>query len=121
MHARPYLDKDWVAVREIYDLSKPDELRGLVEASAIPPLESDPEMLVLFRDSQIVVMEDAGRIIGFCGNRGTVITWLFVHPEHRRKGVARALVQGMLARLDGTMTLNVATTNVAACNLYQHV
>jgi len=44
-----------------------------------------------------------------------------VHPEYRRKGVARALVLEMLARLVGTITLNVATTNVAARNLYKRL
>src|ERR1700730_10444923 len=72
MHTRPYREKGWAAVREIYGLSKPDELRGVVETAAIPPLESDHDMLALFRDSRIVVMEDADRIIGFCGNHGTV-------------------------------------------------
>ena len=40
------------AVREIYDRSKPDELRGLVNCSAIRSLEADPDMNALFRDSR---------------------------------------------------------------------
>ena len=121
MQIRPYRDSDWPAVREIYELAKPDELRGVVDASAIPPLDADPDMKVLFHESQILVMDDANRIVGFGGSRRTSITWLFVHPAHRRKGVALALVRAMLAELDGTITLNVATTNAAACNLYKRV
>jgi ribosomal protein S18 acetylase RimI-like enzyme len=121
MQIRPYRDADWTAVREIYDLAKPDELRGVVDAFAIPPLESDPTMKALFHDSEILVMDDANRIVGFGGNRGALITWLFVHPSHRRKGVACALVRALVARLDGTITLNVATTNVAACKLYKRM
>lgn len=119
MSIRPYRDSDWVAVRDIYDLAKPDEMRGVVEPSAIPRLEVDPNMLALFRNSEIFVMERGERIVGFSGSRGTFITWLFVHPAHRRMGVARALVREMLARLTGTITLHVATTNVAAYNLYK--
>src|SRR6266850_5904916 len=118
MQIRAYCNADWTAVREIYDLSKPDELRDVVDASVIPPLDADPEMRRLFHDSQILVMEDLGLIIGFAGSLGSSITWLFVHPNHRRKGVARALVGETIARLDGAITLNVATTNAAARNLY---
>jgi ribosomal protein S18 acetylase RimI-like enzyme len=121
MQIRPYCDTDWVAVRNIYDLAKPDEMQGVVDASAIPPLEVDPDMMALFHDSQILVLESGSQIVGFAGSRGTSITWLFVHPEYRRKGVAQALVREMLARLVGTITLNVATTNVAAYTLYKHL
>jgi hypothetical protein len=44
MQIRPYRHSDWAAVREIYDLAKPGEMRGVVDASAIPPLEADPDM-----------------------------------------------------------------------------
>ena len=121
MPIRPYRDTDWAVVRDIYDLAKPDEMRGVVDASAIPPLEADAGMMTLFQSSQILVLESGGRIVGFGGSRGTSITWLFVHPEYRRKGVARALVLEMLARLVGTVALNVATTNVAAYNLYKRM
>jgi ribosomal protein S18 acetylase RimI-like enzyme len=104
MQIRKYRDSDWPTVREIYDLSKPDEM-GVIDASDIPPFEADPDMTALFRNSQILVMEDAGRVVGFAGSRGSVITWLFVHPNHRRKGVAAALVRALLAQLDGTITL----------------
>jgi ribosomal protein S18 acetylase RimI-like enzyme len=64
-------------------------------------------------------MEDAGRIIGFAGNRDRFITWLFVHPDSRRKGVATAMVRQLLDQLDGTVTLNVVKGNTPALTLYQ--
>ena len=121
MLIRPYRDSDWPAVREIYDLSKPDEMRCIADASAIPLLEADPDMTALFHNSHILVMDDAGRVVGFAGNRGRVITWLFVHPSDRRKGVATELVRELLGQLTGTITLNVAMTNAAARNLYEHL
>jgi ribosomal protein S18 acetylase RimI-like enzyme len=121
MHIRPYRDTDWAAVRDIYDLAKPDEMRGVVDASAIPRLELDPDMMALFRNSEKFVAERSERIVGFGGSRGNFITWLFVHPEYRRLGAAQALVRALLARLSGTITLNVATTNVAAYNLYKRL
>ena len=60
-------------------------------------------------------------VVGFAGSLGSSISWLFVHPNHRRKGVARALVRELIARLDGPITLNVATINTAARNLYETI
>src|SRR5437773_10161709 len=61
MELRRYRTDDWATVCEIYDRSKPDELRGIVDPSAILPLDADPNMKALFRDSRIIVMEDADR------------------------------------------------------------
>ena len=121
MEFRPYRIEDWSQVREVYDLSKPDELRGVVAPGAILPLEADPSMMALFRDSRIVVMVDADRVVGFAGSRDSFITWLFVHPSYRRKGVATALVGEMLGRLESPVTLNVAMSNIAALALYQRM
>ena len=121
MRVRAYCDSDWSAVRDIYDLAKPDEMRGVVTSDAIPSLDCDPEMKVLFGESQVLVMEDDNRIVGFGGNRGNDISWLFVHPAHRRRGVATALVRAITARLNGSVTLNVATENIAARCLYEHL
>ncbi len=119
MMIRPYSEADWARVRTIYDLSKPDEMRASVDAAMILPLENDPAMLALFRESTILVAEVSGAIVGFGGSRGGYISWLFVHPEHRRKGVARSLLANILARIDGPATLNVLRENTAARRLYE--
>lgn len=116
---RRYETSDWDAVREIYGLSKPDEMRGSVDLSAILPLEADEGHLALFRESSISVAEDAGQVVGFAGHRGNYISWVYVRPTHRRRGVARRLVQDMLGRLTGTVTLNVGANNTAARQLYE--
>jgi ribosomal protein S18 acetylase RimI-like enzyme len=114
---RPYVDSDWEAVREIYDLAKPDEMRGSVDLGAMLPLKQDPPMLELFHSSTILVAE-TDRIVGFGGHKGSYISWLFVHPSHRRQGVARALLRAVVERLTGVITLNVAAENQAARQLY---
>jgi hypothetical protein len=48
MEIRAYADAAWDAVRNIYDLSKPDEIRGSVDVSAVLPLSDDPRHLALF-------------------------------------------------------------------------
>ena len=100
MHLRPFQGEDWDAVCEIYDLSKPDEMRDVVDPQSLLPLVNDEAMTRLFRVSQIVVAEEAARVVGFAGHRGSFITWLFVHPQFRRRGIAKALVHDLIARLE---------------------
>ena len=118
MQIRPYASADWEAVCEIYDLSKPDEMRGGVDVGAIVPLQQDPSGRALFRDSAIVVADDGERVIGFAGHKDNYISWLFVHPAHRRQGVARALLNEIMGHLEGAVTLNVGPWNLPARRLY---
>jgi len=120
MKIRAYRETDWDSVREIYDLSKPDEMRGSVDLRAVRLLESDADMMALFRESEILVMEDGGEVVGFGGNKGRYISWLFVHPRYRRRGIGRALLGEILSRLPGAISLNVAAGNHAARALYEH-
>ncbi|HYC59269.1 MAG TPA: GNAT family N-acetyltransferase [Thermoanaerobaculia bacterium] len=71
-------------------------------------------MLALFSESSIVVAEEDGRIVGFAGNKGNYLAWLFVDPARRRQGVASQLVRAVVAGLSGEITLNVAYDNDAA-------
>ena len=119
MTLRPYATGDWAAVCKIYDLSKPDELQGIVDPRTILPLEVDPDMKALFRASEILVAEESDRLAGFVGSRGNFISWLFVHPSFRRRGVATRLLSNLLGRLKPPVTLNVATRNTAALALYE--
>lgn len=121
MPIRNYVEGDWAAVCEIYDLAKPHELSGVVDASEIPPLAQDTAALDLFRTSNIVVLEAAHRIVAFAGHRDSVITWLFVHPSYRRRGFALDLLRHLLAILPLPIKLNVAATNVAARALYERL
>jgi ribosomal protein S18 acetylase RimI-like enzyme len=119
MMIRRYTGADWTAVRDIHNLCKPDESRGSVDPSAILSLEKDAPMLVLFCRSDIVVATEADSIVGFAGTIGSYISWLCVHPEHRRRGVATTLLQSVLDSVTGPATLNVFARNDAARRLYE--
>jgi len=115
---RDYKSADWEQVCEIYDLSKPDEMKGLVDSNLIIPLAHDDKMLLYFNESTIWVYEDAYKIIGFIGIKEDVVSWLFVHPGFRRKGVARKLITRIIKEHNHSLKLNIAKTNHAAMSLY---
>ena len=116
---RPYKNSDWNQVRTIYDLAKPDEMKGIAEADQITPLGQDGQMLRYFFESEIWVYEEDGEIFGYAGQKGEVISWLMVHPAHRRKGVGRQLMAYVLSTRDGLFRLNVTQLNQAAIALYE--
>ena len=80
---------DYVKLKEIVDLSFPRFFRFFANHS----LSSD--------EGKSLISEDKGAALGFAkliefnvgGDKYGCILWLAVHPVHRRKGVASALVK----------------------------
>ncbi|MBI5594237.1 MAG: GNAT family N-acetyltransferase [Deltaproteobacteria bacterium] len=116
---RAYREADWNQVSAIYDLAKPDEMKGFVDAQAITPLAQDGPMLRYFSDSELWVYEENGYVHGFIGLKKDVVSWLFVHPDHRRKGIARSLLNELINIHQGSLRLNIAKSNQPAMTLYE--
>jgi ribosomal protein S18 acetylase RimI-like enzyme len=116
---RNYAPHDWDAICAIYDIAKPDELRGSGDLRAIRPLSEDAAMQALFRDSAVLVGEVHGGVVAFAGTRGNYVSWLFVHPDFRRRGVGSLLLREVMAPLCAAVDLNVAKNNQAARALYE--
>lgn len=87
-------------------------MRGSVDLRALIPLEKDHNMMKLLNDSEIIVVEENNILAGFGGYRGNYISWLFVHPDHRRKGIARIILSHILGKLTGAIKLNAAKHNI---------
>ena len=117
MIIRSYKNDDWDLVKDIYNLSKPDEMKGSVDLKALIPLENDQSNMDLFNKSKILVMEEGNNIMGFGGNKGNYISWLYVHPNHRRKGVAKTILDQVLNGLTGEIRLNVVHTREMRLNV----
>ena len=118
MELREFKKEDWNEIKTIYNLSKPDEMRGSVDLRALIPIEKDEKGMKLFNESRILVVVENGSILGFGGHKGNYISWLFVHPAQRRKGVAHMILDRILGQLTGSVKLNVGKRNEAAKSLY---
>lgn len=94
-------------------------MKGSVDLRGIKLLKDDPKTQDLFLKSQIIVAEINNEICGFGGYKGNHISWLFVHPGFRQKGIGKALLTEILRDLQGEVRLNVAKNNVAAKKLYK--
>lgn len=103
---------------EIYDLAKPDEMRGVIDRQSILRLANFPAMLDEFSRSTIVVALIPTEVVGFAGfmgsPTGSVLNWLYVHPDARRVGVASALVTHLLETLSPPVRLNAVVSNASA-------
>jgi ribosomal-protein-alanine N-acetyltransferase len=76
----------------------------------------------------LVALTDLGSahpdVIGFAVARQTIpeeaeILNVAVHPDWRRRGVARALLSALLDKLQGEVFLEVRASNLTAIHLYQ--
>jgi ribosomal protein S18 acetylase RimI-like enzyme len=65
------------------------------------------------------VAERAGVVVGFSGIHGNTVSWLFVHPLHRRALIAETLLQIAIVGVQGNIELNVVKSNEAAVRLYE--
>ena len=115
---RKYKKSDWVHVCDIYDLSKPDEMNGIVGANQIIPLSRDEKMIQYFYESKVWVYEKDDHLLGFIGLKGDFISWLFVHPENRRRGIARQLLSKLIKENNNCLMLSIVKSNQAAMSLY---
>ena len=74
-----------------------------------------------------LVAEEEGRVAGYigsqtCGEESDVMN-VAVHPDFRRRGIAEALINDLVAQLNAigshSLTLEVRASNVPAISLYE--
>ena len=92
---RVYDEHDWDGICRVHDTARPLELEGSCDPRAFVPLALDPEAEEL-RQSQILVAEESEEIVGFVAVSGNYIAFLYIHPEHHRKGIGRKLLRASL-------------------------
>jgi len=117
MYIRRYKKTDYPDILKIYALSKLDELRFENKEFILQPLDKDPKRLSEFNESDIYVYQEQ-KIVGFIGLFGSEIRMLFVHPTARGKGIGKLLLEFLLSKISGEMSLNIVRSNFPAKNLY---
>lgn len=79
-----------------------------------------PEYLALFVEDGPVDGPVAGTVVSRSRSRGRRIAWIGVHPDHRRRGYGRLLLQAICVRADDDakrLEVQVDRTNLGALAL----
>ena len=114
---RPYKKSDWTRLCDIHDRARIDELTGSVDLKAFLTLEQTAENEGLF-DDQLWVALEADIVVGFVAFEPEEITWLYVDPDHYRKGIGRHLLRFAMERCSDKIRLDVLSGNQPAIQLY---
>lgn len=117
MQVRMYQAADWPHLCEIHDPARMQELTASGLGDAFLTLEQTAESEGLF-DGVVLVAEKDGEAVGFVALSDDELTWLYVHPAHQRRGIARLLVRAVLEYATGPVSLDVLEGNDAALKLY---
>jgi putative acetyltransferase len=118
MTIRDYREADFSGVEEVYANSKLDELKSEPRGFRLIPLSAAPAVLAAFNESEVIVYEE-GRILGFAASYHGQLRALFVHVDARGRGVGRALLNAVIAKEVGPISLNVAKSNALARIFYE--
>ena len=114
---RAYQPADWPAVIAVHDAARPDELQGSCDPRAFVSLADDPEAEEL-QGSRILIAEVDEQVVGFSAVDGEYLGWLYLHPDHYRRGIGRLLLQASLDLIEGACWTIVLAGNTPAINLY---
>lgn len=74
-----------------------------------------------YLDKLFFVLEKNGRIVGYviADEKRNIIMSIAIHPEYRRKGYGRTLLEHVLRLLKGEVILQVRKSNVGAIKFYE--
>lgn len=117
MTVRDFRASDFPAICKIYLEAKREELKFEPRPLEVTPLERDKAILEAFTESDVIVFDDRA-VLGFAATFTDQLRALFVDGESRGKGVGQALLNSVVARGTGGVSLNVAKSNVDAQRFY---
>lgn len=117
MKIRRYNENDYPMILDIYSKSKLDELRFEEKEFELLPLEYDEKRLTELQESDVYVYEN-GKILGYGALFKSEIRALFVYPDSRGQGIGKCLLECLLSKGTGSVSLYVAKSNAPAKNFY---
>lgn len=99
VEVRAYRPDDWDAVARVHDVARLQELAPTVGVEAFLTLAETAKSEGLF-DGELWVATAGPEVVGFVAYAGGEVTWLYVHPDHQRRGAGRTLLRHALAHAD---------------------
>jgi ribosomal protein S18 acetylase RimI-like enzyme len=114
---RPVEPADTHAVGDVF-------LAALAGMTYLPDLFTEEETRTFIREvllpkNEVWVAEDDGRVIGFLGLYGDILSHLWVHPDQQNRGAGTALLALAKERRPSGLRLQVFQQNVGARRLYE--
>ena len=114
---RPVEATDTKAVGDVF-------LAALAGMTYLPELYTEEETRTFISDvllpkNEVWVAEAGGRVIGFLGLWGDVVSHLWVYPDQQNRGVGTALLELAKERRPTGLRLQVFQQNVGARRLYE--
>jgi len=97
---RPYSESDFAAVCAIHDRARPYELTGSADPRAFRPMVEEAEEEEFFASK-------------------TLVAWLYVDPDHHRRGIGSMLLGEALKHCGSQAWVNTMDGNAAAISLYR--
>lgn len=114
----PYENSHFDAIAAIHDAARMNELKYAGLEDAFLPLAIAAEREGLF-DYTVDVALLGGEVAGFCAYTDEELAWLYVSPEHSRKGIGSSLIAHALKTEPGIHELEVLCGNTPARSLYE--
>ncbi len=120
MAIRSMTPQDIPAVFELYNQTKLDELALEPQSFTLIPLAEDHARRTALLESDVYVFEEE-QILGVAAIHDCEIRALFVSPFARKRGVAKHLLNHILASASGPIVLTVVQSNTPARKLYEQL
>lgn len=116
---RAYQESDWPAIERIHDSARKIELSHAGLDEAFLPLRIAAQRENLLDYPGLFVAEQDGEVVGFSACTEEELAWLYVAPEHMRKGVGSSLWHHMVSVFPQICVLEVLKGNEPARIFYE--
>lgn len=114
-----YQPTDWESLAQIHDDARKVELMLAGLEAAFVPLKDAAINEGLF-DYSVRVARIGNEVVGFTAYSEDELAWLYIHPDHMRKGVGKALVKYALENTcKRPFQIEVMQGNTPAIKLYE--
>lgn len=119
IYIRNYESSDWNDIERIHDSTRKIELKLAGLDDAFLPLKIAAEREDLFDYPGLFVAELDGRVQGFAACSEEELAWVYVAPEHMRKGIGRSLSCHAMEAFPEIRCIEALVGNEPARKLYE--